>query len=385
MSYFFAHKSAGGLGLQDPLEEIDAQTITQGLKILSSPDPVVAGIARAELHKTVQHAAKSHPTPALTANYLSALPDDRLQNMTYRIQSLWSRARKAARRLKIQFSVPDNAPPTISSADSGPILARDVCRFLHHEIQSRFSEQLQAKPDQGKVSRTLATDLYANGSTWQFTGLNLRFRDWRFIHKARHNCTPLNAVKSRWSNTSPRCRHCATDETLPHVICHCRPNMVAIRARHDKIVTRLTNAIRFGEVITDRTVADADSSLRPDIIIQEGNRVVIVDVCCPFENGPEALRDAEQLKVAKYEQLKQHFLSKGSQCEVFGFPVGALGSWHPPNEVVLRRLGMTKSYKSLFRKLCCTDAIQGSTDIYRQHLGITEASNNATGAPLATV
>ena len=30
---------------------------------------------------------------------------------------------------------------------------------------------------------------------------------------------------------------------------------------------------------------------------------------------------------------------------------------------------MTRRYKSLFRKLCCTDAIQGSTDIYRVHLG----------------
>ena len=91
--YFFAHKSAGGLGLQDPLQEVDVQTITQALKILSSPDPVVAAIARAELHQTVRHAAKSLPTPALVSNYLSALPDDRLEHITYRIQSLWTRAR----------------------------------------------------------------------------------------------------------------------------------------------------------------------------------------------------------------------------------------------------------------------------------------------------
>ena len=382
--YFFAHKSAGGLGLQDPLQEVDVQTVTQALKILSSPDPVVAAIARAELHQTVRHAAKSLPTPALVSNYLSALPDDRLEHITYRIQSLWTRARKAARRMKIQFTVPDNNPPAISTNDSGPIPARDACRFLHHTVQSQYAEQLQAKPDQGKVSRTLANDLYSNGSTWQFTGLNLRFRDWRFIHKARLNCTPLNSAKSRWSNTSPRCRHCNDDETLPHVLCHCRPNMVAIRARHDKVVARLTNAIRFGEVITDRTVADSDSSLRPDIIIKEGNRVVIIDVCCPFENGPEALRDAEQLKIAKYEPLKQHFQSMGSQCEVFGFPVGALGSWHPGNEIVLRRLGMTKSYKSLFRKLCCTDVIQSSSDIYRQHLGIPEVNREAPVGPQAT-
>jgi len=101
---------------------------------------------------------------------------------------------------------------------------------------------------------------------------------------------------------------------------------------------------------------------------------VIIDVCCPFDNDAEALRDAEQRKLNKYEGLKQFFIGQGKQCEVFGFVIGALGSWHPANEKVLRELGMSKRYRSLFRKLCCSDAIQGSTNIYREHLGIIDSS-----------
>lgn len=102
--------------------------------------------------------------------------------------------------------------------------------------------------------------------------------------------------------------------------------MVAIRQHHDSIVKRLTNAIRFGEVITDRCVENSNSNLHPDIIIKEDNPVIIIDVCCPFDNGPEALSDAENLKLSKYEVLKQFFTSQGTHCEVYGFVVRALGT-----------------------------------------------------------
>ena len=104
--YVFAHKRAGGLGLQDPTKECDVQTIVQATKMLASQDPVVAGIARAELLQTVKFAAsQANPTASLVSNYLSATPDDRLRHMNYRTQSLWTRTRKAARCLKISQDV----------------------------------------------------------------------------------------------------------------------------------------------------------------------------------------------------------------------------------------------------------------------------------------
>ncbi|CAB4024738.1 Hypothetical predicted protein [Paramuricea clavata] len=337
-SYIFAHKRVGGLGLLDPTLEADVQAIIHAVKILSCSDPTVSNIANAEINQTVRLASRSNPTPALKSKYLSSLPDDRLTNLRYNIQSLWTRIRKSTHR---------------------------------------FASTLVALPDQGKVGRALTTDTFANGSTWQYNGLNIRFRDWRFIHRARLNCLPVNNVKSRWSNSCPKCRHCNSDETLPHVLCHCLRNMPSILRRHNTIVHRIVNAVQSGTITTDQQVRAANSRLRPDIIVEEDNKVLIINVCCPFDNNAEALRDAEQRKLNKYEGLKQFFVGQGKQCEVFGFVIGALGSWHPANENVLRQLGMSKRYRSLFRKLCCTDAIQVSTNIYREHLGITEGSVDA--------
>jgi hypothetical protein len=373
-SYIFAHKRVGGLGLLDPTLEADIQAIIQAVKMLSSSDPTVINIANAEVNQTVRLASQSNPTPALKSKYLSSLPDDRLTNLRYNIQSLWTRVRKSTRNLGVEIRFNDKGLPILSTDTTGSVLAKEASRFLHFHIQDRFASTLLALPDQGKVGRALTTDTFANGSTWQYNGLNIRFRDWRFIHRARLNCLPVNSVKSRWSNSCPKCRHCDSDETLPHVLCHCLPNMPSILRRHNSIVDRIVNAVQYGTITTDQQVPAANSRLRPDIIVEEDNKVLIIDVCCPFDNDAEALRDAEQRKLNKYEGLKQFFIGQGKQCHVFGFVIGALGSWHPANENVLRELGMSKRYRSLFRKLCCTDAIQGSTNVYREHLGITDGS-----------
>ncbi len=43
------------------------------------------------------------------------------------------------------------------------------------------------------------------------------------------------------------------------------------------------------------------SMVRPDIIVEEDNKVLIIDVCRKFDNDPEALLDTEQRKLNKYE------------------------------------------------------------------------------------
>ena len=146
-----------------------------------------------------------------------------------------------------------------------------------------------------------------------------------------------------------------------------------VRDRHNSIVKRLTNSIRFGKITTDRTIEQSNLRLRPDIVVEEDNRVLIIDVTCPFDND-DALNKAAVAKVNKYQPLKAFLESKGKSCGIYPFVVGALGSWFKQNETLLNKLGMTRRYKSLFRKLCCTDAIQGSNDIYRLHLGCDDAT-----------
>ena len=150
--------------------------------------------------------------------------------------------------------------------------------------------------------------------------------------------------------------------------------MVQIRDRHNSIVKRLTNSNCFGKITTDRTIEQSNLCLRPEIVVEEDNRVLIIDVTCPFDNDDDALSKAAVTKVNKYEPLKAFLESKGKSCGIYPFVVGALGSWYKQNEILLNKLGMTRRYKSLFRKLCCTPAIQGSNNIYRLHLGCDDAT-----------
>ena len=260
--------------------------------------------------------------------------------------------------------------PLFSTESSGPRRAKVACSFLHQLSQERATKKLLDLPDQGKVARAMIKDAFGNGSSWMFTGLNMKLKDWRFIHRARMNVVPTNKNKSKWSDEfSHECRVCQSkDETLPHILCHCKQNMTLIRNRHDKIVERLRKAHRFGNLRIDHQIPGLNDACRPDLVITNENEVTVIDVTCPFENDESALAAADYAKVMKYQNVKSHFQSLGLKCNVYGFVIGSLGTWHPNNEAVLRSLGMSRRYKSLFRKRCCSDVIQGSAEIYYQHM-----------------
>ena len=371
-SIIFASTKVGGLALQDPLVELDIQTTVQAIKMLSSNDPSVSTAAKSELKQSVRFAARADPSPALIQDFLSGStkgafhPDP----TRYRTHSLWTRARKACRNLKISFQVPDFNPPFLTLDYGSPVLAKLACTKLHHLCQDRAADKLLPPPDQGKVARALVKDHSGNGSSWIYSGLNIRFKDWRFVHRARLNLVPTNQNKHRWDDPqSPICRVRNTDpETLPHILCHCPTNLVDVRGRHNAILGRLTNAIRYGKVRVDQQIPELNDECRPDIVIMENNEVTVIDVVCPFENGDDALKSAEDRKVNKYSHLVDHFKHEGKVCRVYGFVVGALGAWHPNNEAVLSQIRMSLSYRKLFRKLCCSDAIKHSADIYYKHI-----------------
>ncbi|CAB4040100.1 Hypothetical predicted protein, partial [Paramuricea clavata] len=291
--------------------------------MVSSSDPFVSSIARAVLWLSVRFAARDNPSPSLTRDFLSGSMRGNFHpsRIRYRTHSLWTRTRSACRRLNISFAVPDNDEPVISTETSGPRRAKAACSFLHHLAQERASQKLLDLPDLGKTARAMTKDAFANGSSWMFTGFNMRFKDWQFIHHARMNVAPTNKNISKWDDLhSPKCRVCqSTDETLPHILCHCNNNMLLIREQHNKIVERLRKASR-------------------------GDDVTVIDVTCQFENGDSALATADYAKVMKYQSVKTYFQSLGKRCNVYGFVIGSLGTWHPNNEAVSRSLGMTRRY-----------------------------------------
>ena len=188
----FASAKAGGLGLQDPILEVDIQTIVQALKMLSSSDPVVANIAKAELRQSVRFAARNNPTVSLINDFLSGSTTGNFHpnRIRYRTHSLWTRARKACRNLRVKFHVRDYDPRSIVLVSGRRCKKSDACFRLHRFSQECSSKRLLDLPDQGKVARVFSCDGFGSGSSWIYTGCNLRFSDWRFIHRARLNVIP---------------------------------------------------------------------------------------------------------------------------------------------------------------------------------------------------
>ena len=94
---------------------------------------------------------------ATLSTYLSFTPDQGTQKLYYTYSSLWSRVRQACRCLKVTFHYSETSDITISADESE-----------------------------------------RNGSTWHCSGLNIRFKDWRFIHRARLNsCLRMPRVTFR--------------------------------------------------------------------------------------------------------------------------------------------------------------------------------------------
>ena len=281
----------------------------------------------------------------------------------------WWRRRIACRAMKVRVrsaneKVVISADNFVSSADH-----KSVAYYLHRHCLKMHEEQLKDLPDQGKTARCFQENKVSSTHGWCYDATGIRFCDWQFIHRAKINTLPTNDVNSRWSDDcSPKCRKCDSDvdtETLPHIIGNCRRNMVTIRARHDAVLKRLADEIKQGDVVIDQVVPGTPSEDCPYIVVRDGDKALIIDVTCLFENGKSALSIADNRKKEKYSYLVDFFASQNVRAKVYGFVVGALGGLFAGNEKVLNEIGMSMQYRTLLlRKLCCSDVIKGSRNIY---------------------
>ncbi|KAG5900201.1 hypothetical protein JTB14_008084 [Gonioctena quinquepunctata] len=96
-------------------------------------------------------------------------------------------------------------------------------------------------------------------------------------------------------------------------------------------------------------VPNTNSNFRPDIVVINENesKITIVDVSIPFENEPQALYRARQAKLEKYNGIAEELRAQGYETSVDAFIVGALGTWDPENEEVLKEVrGVPKATAS---------------------------------------
>ena len=252
--------------------------------------------------------------------------------------------------------------------------------MLKSPTYHRHLTSLREATDQGRAN--FSTSLAEASNYFIYSGAFLTFAQYRFTLRARLNLLPTRTVQacSGKAITDTRCRLChQAEETLSHVTNHCLHNMGLIRERHNAILERLIRAIppSLGDKFKEQPLPNTSGANRPDvtIIAPDGRSVTIIDVCVPFEGSPEALQQAAQEKVTKYEPLHQTLLQRFERVEVFPFIVGSLGSWFPPNDDLLRSLRVSWKYAALMRRLCVASAISGSQTIWYRSTCSTPGTN----------
>ncbi|GFS41265.1 retrovirus-related Pol polyprotein from type-2 retrotransposable element R2DM [Nephila pilipes] len=110
------------------------------------------------------------------------------------------------------------------------------------------------------------------------------------------------------------------------------------------------------------------SGLRLDLVLRLGKKLFIIDVTVPFENQYQAFKRARATKIDKYFPLAPLFKARRfREVQIIPISVGALGAWDPRNDKFLKTV-CSGEYLGLLQKLCISDCIRWSRDIYVSHL-----------------
>ena len=241
--------------------------------------------------------------------------------------------------------------------------------MLKAHLQERRLQTLQQLEDQGRTF--LATASHEASNHWIRQGHYTSFSTYRFALIARLNLLPTGTSQKRIGkfNGDPKCRRCGSQpETLAHVLNHCPTTVGAMREQHNTILGRLIRAVpaTMGNKFTEQVVTGDPQGLKPDLVILNDATkwAVVMDVTIAFDLQ-QNMDLARAIKEEKYAHLIPVLHNRGyTDSSIHAFVVGSLGSWSLGNEV-LKRCGIHRNYATLFRKLCCSDAIAGSHFIWK--------------------
>lgn len=363
--YLYGARPMGCLGIPLATEDHDVVTVDGAYKLLTSPDPVIRVLANQHLKQTVKDRIGHDPTADQTGKYLSASQEEEFEATTNRLRNIWTRARVASQHLNCKWEMTGEPQITREDATIHPPQRNKICHTIRTQLRKAKTRTLHEAPHQGKVQEVVS--LSRDSSHFLTTGLYVRFADWRFIHRARLGLVPLNMYRF---NAGPKnCRRCNNgDESLPHVINHCSAHRRAILERHNAIVGRIKVAAekKFRVIAENRTVIEG-CMIRPDLLLVQQRTALILDVTVAFENRVQAFQEARARKMSHYIKLRENLLKTYDKAEIIPFVIGSLGSWDPENDNFVSRI-CSRTYAKTFRKLCVTDTIRFSRNIYTEHL-----------------
>ena len=241
------------------------------------------------LQDVVEKRIRTTAHPSDLVGYLNGRTNGNFANESIDITNVWTLIRSATRRIRskinVEWSMTAEQQPRLQ-LNGFRLRTSEVEYSLRSSVREYFRRRLLKKPDQGKVYEVTSATTPPNH--FLRNGDFTRFADWGFIHRARLDCVLLNGVR-RFGHGDKRCRKCGHEnETLPHVLNHCKAHLVAVTCRHNSVLDRLVKALvpREGTTVrVNQCVPDMKDGLRPDLIVNGVEKsAAIIDVATPFEN-----------------------------------------------------------------------------------------------------
>ena len=319
---FYVPVTQRGLGLRSIVDEIGNMMITYAVKMLTSPDPLVRGVAQHSLECTIRKrfgGTEGHEDQwRFLAGQLKSATESRCGD----VSSIWSRLRAFAGEtgVRLHGGASDDPTPTgISIGDR--VLSGGFRTVLLRELRTERGKTWLSKwaslAEQGGFARTISQASESN--YWLRDCRYLRYREYRWAIKAQLNLLPVAAHRRKFGGSvaDTRCKVCTGNiETQEHCLNVCQANMPAIKARHDRVMERLVGAIpdSLGTKFLDQTVPGCPGLLRPDVVIlhEEQKKAFLIDVDCPCDR-PENMTAARGRKREKYAAIEEQLEGKGFQ------------------------------------------------------------------------
>uniref|UniRef100_A0A914X9M3 Reverse transcriptase n=1 Tax=Plectus sambesii TaxID=2011161 RepID=A0A914X9M3_9BILA len=235
----------GGMNLLPLSLLADIAQMVHALRLLTSNDPSTWQLSLNTLNTVVKKKIRREVEEEDVSEYLNGSTSGVFCVKTSDTTSMWTHLRSATRRLRSKINVCwQHSEGSVSLLLDGAMVSRtQVESQLHDAVRAHYLHRLLAKPDQGKVFKVTAETSAANH--FMRAGNFTRFAEWRFIHRARLGVVPLNGCR-RFGMGDKRCRRCGqADETLPHVLNHCRQHFPTMTRRHNAILDRLVKAMKM--------------------------------------------------------------------------------------------------------------------------------------------
>jgi hypothetical protein len=315
-SLFYARKRDGGMGIPRLAKLVHFASLRSGLTLLASGDVAVQA-----------------------ASMTGGLED---------------RCRKIAHAVRLNW----------------PVTPKDLVRASRKNT-TRESKNWEKLASQGHGVKDFRNDPL--GNCWLYDPKVLPSSRYTDALRLRTNTFGVNvALRRADRDLVVNCRRCNDKpESLGHVLGECVAGKGMRIQRHDRMAAQIAKKCeeKGYKVTREQLFSVQDSRLKPDLVVMDGERALIVDVTVRFESGDALARGAIE-KTVKYQPLADYFVSHGAarEAQVLPIVVGSRGAIPRNTMKALNTLGLDE--KRLGRYLAIS-AVGSSVEIACMHLDYT--------------